>query len=145
MEPIAENPVAENPVDESRATESPVVELDASRAGPGEAPDLVVRALRAAVARGTAFSAVLLMPPSGPSRRAGTAVATERVRALALLRPQLRAHCRGLAFVVPLAVQEEKAKAIAAGERLWGCPTFVTDDLDRARAWAAARLGPAGV
>jgi hypothetical protein len=124
------------------ADECPIVELDATAAPPDEAPDLVVRALQAAVARGTAFSAVLLMP-AGPSSRPRTTTATEHVRALTRLRPGLGTHCRGLAFVVPLAVQEERAKAIAAGDRLWGCPSFATDDLDRARAWAAARLGPA--
>ena len=134
MGPNAENPSAE----------SPIVVLDVSAAAPDEAPGLVVAALRAAVARGTAFSAVLLMPPAaGTSGRTEPGVANERVRSLTRLRPELRVHCRGLAFVVPLAVQEERAKAIAAGDRLWGCPTFATDDLDQARAWATARLGSA--
>lgn len=137
MGPHAAN--AENPSDES-----PIVVLDVSAAAPDAAPGLVVEGLRAAVARGTAFSAVLLMPPAvGAEGRVDPGLANERVRSLTRLRPELRFHCRGLAFVVPLAVQEERARAIAAGDRLWGCPPFATDDFDQARAWAAARLGSA--
>jgi len=59
------------------------------------------------------------------------------------LRPRLKRNCRGLAFVLSAEAQAANAKSISAGAKLWGCPTFATDDVDAATAWAEDRLSDA--
>jgi hypothetical protein len=117
-----------------------VLELDASGAGSdAEAARIVAQGLRDAVARLEPFAAVIRMPP-GAQRKRRVAGAAERVRLLRRLRPGLRDHCRGLAFVLPIEDQQANAKAIAAGAKLWGCPTTATADVETARTWASAQL-----
>ncbi|GGR83305.1 hypothetical protein GCM10010252_22530 [Streptomyces aureoverticillatus] len=117
-----------------------LLEVDASGAAPDEAPDLVVRALQAAVDDGRPpFSAVILMPPALAPRPPGSPAAAAHVRSLKELKPGLRTRCLGLAFVVPPTVEPERTKPMAAGEPLWGCPSMITRDAAEARAWAAER------
>ena len=94
----------------------------------------------AAVQRGEAFAAVVRMPEAPPRGRRIAGVA-ERVRMLKRLRPGLVEHCRGLAFVMSEEGQRNNAKALRSGAKMWGCPTFATDDPEHARSWAQSRLG----
>jgi len=120
-----------------------IVEVDVSDATPETAPTAVFAALMAAVQRGELFAAVVRMPEvaveGSPRGRRITGVA-ERVRMLKRLRPGLVEHCRGLAFVVSAEGQRNNAKQLRSGAKMWGCPTFATDDPGQARAWAVARL-----
>jgi hypothetical protein len=36
--------------------------------------------------------------------------------------------------------QRNNAKQLRSGAKMWGCPTFATDDPGQARSWALARL-----
>ncbi|MGO2514748.1 MAG: hypothetical protein ACTH8X_01205 [Corynebacterium variabile] len=120
-----------------------VVHVDASAADLSEGPHLMQKQLTAAIDREEPFAAVIVMPTvSGQVTRKGgkLAGATNRVRMLKQLRPGLKKWCRGLAFVADADAQKVGAKAIASGDRLWGCPTFTTDDDDAARAWATSRI-----
>lgn len=101
-------------------------------------PRVVAQALREALARGEPFAAVVSMPVMARPRR--LAGAAERIRMLKELRPGLAARCRGLAFVMPMAAQQDNAKAIRSADKIWACPTTTTDDLEQARAWARDRL-----
>nr|WSZ97677.1 hypothetical protein OH820_20240 [Streptomyces sp. NBC_00857] len=120
---------------ETRDTE--VHEIDATGLPTPEAQDLILSELRTLTERTAPFAAVLLMP--APEERPTGAPATDRIRTLKELRPGLTAHCRGLAFVAPADILEERAKAIHSGDKLWGCPTTATQDAEAARAWARSR------
>jgi hypothetical protein len=121
-------------------TESwPLLVVDVADATPDTAPTAVFDALLAAVQRREMFAAVVLMPEVPPRGRR-VAGAVERVRMLKRLRPGLVEHCRGLAFVVSEEGQRNNAKALRSGAKMWGCPTFATDDPGQARSWARARL-----
>jgi hypothetical protein len=80
----------------------------------------------------------MIMGQVPPRRRVTGAV--DAVRILRRLRPGLVAQCRGLAFVMPAAAQRDHAKQIRSADKIWGCPTLTTDDVDQARAWADERL-----
>ncbi|MCI3277962.1 hypothetical protein [Streptomyces cylindrosporus] len=125
----------------------PLVVVDVSERTGDEAPAAVAGALGAAVetarARREGFAAVVQMP-STVRRGPRPAAATERVRMLRRLRPGLAESCRGLAFVVSAEVQRANAKAIRAGARLWGCPTYTVDTVVAAQAWAREQLKPSG-
>ncbi|MFF4168697.1 hypothetical protein [Streptomyces sp. NPDC001744] len=114
-----------------------VHEIDATGLPTPEAQELILRELRALTERAAPFAAVLLMP--APEGRPAGGPATDRIRALRELRPGLTAHCRGLAFVAPAGIPEERARAVHSGEGLWGCPTTATQDAEAARAWARSR------
>ncbi|MGW1094967.1 hypothetical protein ACWD5W_04155 [Streptomyces sp. NPDC002455] len=123
---------------ESREThETEVHEIDVAGLPTPEAQDLILRELRALTERAAPFVAVLVMP--APEERPTGAPATDRIRALKELRPGLTAHCRGLAFVAPADIPEERAKAIHSSDALWGCPTTATQDAEAAHAWARSR------
>jgi hypothetical protein len=117
----------------------PVVELDVSGVAPEAASTVVFDTLMSAVQRRETFAAVLRMPEAPPRGRRIAGVA-ERVRMLKRLRPGLVEHCRGLAFVLSEEGQRNNAKALRSGPKMWGCPTFATDDPRQARSWALARL-----
>lgn len=117
----------------------PVLELDVSGVTPEAAPTVVFDTLVSAVERRETFAAVLRMPEAPPRGRRIAGVA-ERVRMLKRLRPGLVEHCRGLAFVLSEEGQRNNAKALRSGPKMWGCPTFATDDAAQARSWALARL-----
>jgi hypothetical protein len=113
----------------------PVVEVFADG---GDQPAAVSDVLAEAIERADPFAAVVVMANVPPRRRVGGAV--DRVRMLRKLRPGLVAHCRALAFVMPAAAQEDHAKKIKSADRIWGCPTLTTDDVERARAFARESL-----
>ena len=115
------------------------IEIDATALGVGAATQAVTDALQDAVARGVPFTAVVRAPPVP---RGGIRVTdmTHGTRMLKLLRPGLRARCRGLAFVVDERTLSRYGKVIRTGDRVWGCPTSTGADLDAARSWATARL-----
>jgi len=117
----------------------PLVRLDVSDLPPTDGARRVNDTLLAAAGRGEPFAAVLRMPAITERPKVIGGV-SERVRMLKQLRPRLKQHCLGLAFVVPIETQAVNAKAIRAGTKLWGCPTFATDDPDAATAWAYERL-----
>jgi hypothetical protein len=120
-----------------------IVDVDVSDATPEAAPTAVFEALMAAVRRGELFAAVVRMPEvaaEGPPRGRRIAGVAERVRMLKRLRPGLVEHCRGLAFVLSEEGQRNNAKQLRSGAKMWGCPTFATDDPGQARSWALARL-----
>jgi hypothetical protein len=117
-----------------------IVEVNAADATPETAPTAVFEALMAEVQRGEVFAAIVRMPEVPPRGRRIAGVA-ERVRMLKRLRPGLVQHCRGLAFVMSEEAQRNNAKQLRSGAKMWGCPTFATDDPGQARSWALARLG----
>ncbi|MFD6278591.1 hypothetical protein ACFWFI_23940 [Streptomyces sp. NPDC060209] len=112
-------------------------EIDATGLPMRDAQDLILRELRALTDRAEPFAAVLLMPaPPERPPAPGDENATDRVRALKALRTALTTYCRGLAFVAPADILAERVNAIHSGEKLWGCPTTATQDVDEARTWA---------
>ncbi len=117
-----------------------VVTLDVSTLEPEPASRLVGETLAAAISAERPFAAVIRMPEHPAPRDRRLRNAGERVRLLKRLRPGLRVWCRGLAFVVSAQTQQANSKAIQAGARLWGCPTFNTDDAEAAENWARSRL-----
>ena len=121
-------------------TDWPLLQVSAVEIAAAEVPNVVGAALTEALERGETFAAVVetRRMATGRDRAHG---ALERVRMVRRLRPGLAAHCRGLAFVVSIESIRANAKAVAAGSRIWGCPTTTVDDLARARAWARDRLG----
>ncbi|PZF84644.1 hypothetical protein C1I92_08270 [Jiangella anatolica] len=94
-------------------------------------------ALRSAAERETPFAAVVVLTAAGPAPRGKEALA--RVRLLRQVRPGLSRWCRGLAFVLPDNAPGEVAQR-KSGDRLWGCPTLATRDVERARDWARRAL-----
>ncbi|MGA4973832.1 hypothetical protein [Streptomyces cinereoruber] len=114
-----------------------VHEIDATGLPTPEAQDLILRELRTLTERAAPFAAVLLMP--APEERPAGAPATDRIRALKELRPGLTVHCRGLAFVAPADIPEERARALHSSDSLWGCPTTATQDAEAARTWVRSR------
>ena len=117
-----------------------LVVVDASGSAPDTAPTVVFDALMAAVERREVFAAVVRMPEVPPRGRR-IAGAVERVRMLKRVRPGLVEHCRGLEFVMSEEAQRNNAKTLRSGSKMWGCPTFATDDPQQARSWALSRLG----
>jgi len=117
----------------------PVVRLDVSHLGAVEAARAVHETLMTATERREDFVAVVVMP-AVTERPSVIGAVSERVRMLKQLRPRLKQHCRGLAFVLAADAQAAHAKAIRAGARLWGCPTFTSDDPAVSMVWAEARL-----
>ncbi|URM95590.1 hypothetical protein LUW76_15340 [Actinomadura madurae] len=120
----------------------PLVHLDVSDLAPAEGARVVADVLTEASGRHEAFAAVVQMP-STTERPRGIGGVSERIRMLKQLRPRLKETCRGLAFVVSAETQATNAKAIRAGAKMWGCPTFATDDVAAATAWAQAQLAGA--
>jgi hypothetical protein len=117
----------------------PLVRLDITDLAPAEGARVVTGVLIEAIGRRESFAAVIQMP-STTERPRGIGGVGERIRMLKQLRPGLKETCRGLAFVVSVEAQAANTKAIRAGAKLWGCPTFATDDLAAAAAWAEAQL-----
>jgi hypothetical protein len=123
--------------------ENTVIHVDAADEDMSTGARLIGEALRSAIDREQPFAVVAVMPVvaghtgSGGRRTDG---AGDRVRVLRSVRPGLTRWCRGLAFVADAAAQQVGAKAIEAGDRMWGCPTFTTDDADAALVWATAQL-----
>lgn len=120
----------------------PVVHLDVSELAASEGARLLAAVLTRAAGRGEPFAAVVRMPSTAERPRVIGGVG-ERIRMLKQLRPRLKESCRGLAFVLSLEAQEANAKSIRAGAKLWGCPTFATDDISIAAEWAEDQLGDA--
>lgn len=114
--------------------------VDTSELGIDDATRVVGERLLAATAAHTYFAAVILMPPNPGSRMRALINVRERVRMLKRIRPGLRQWCKGLVFVASADMQRDNAKAIRAGQKMWGCPTWATDDPDAARHWAEAQL-----
>lgn len=135
----------------------PLVHIDVTDRAPSQGARAVNDALLAATGRREPFAAVIQMPtrgneqtdqpsdqPAGRGRRRVIADVGERIRMLKQLRPRLKKTCRGLAFVVSAEDLAANAKTIQAGDKLWGCPTHATADLDAALSWARIRLGTTG-
>lgn len=121
----------------------PLVRLDVTDRAPMDAAHAVNNALLAATSRQEPFAALIQMPSRtdrAPKRRRVIASVGERIRMLKQLRPRLKETCLGLAFVVSAAELAANAKTIQAGDKLWGCPTFATENVDTALAWARAKL-----
>jgi hypothetical protein len=123
--------------------ENTVIHVDAADEDMSTGARLIGDRLMSAVEQTEPFAAVAVMPVvaghtgSGGRRAVG---AGDRVRVLRSVRPGLTRWCRGLAFVADAAAQQVGAKAIAAGDRMWGCPTFTTDNADAALVWATDQL-----
>lgn len=129
-------------MDKSDATtggRKPVVHVDISNLSSTEGSRALTEALTEVAGRGEPFATVVRMP-STTERPKAISGAAEKVRMLKRLRPQLKQSCRGLAFVLTAEAQAANAKSIKAGAKLWGCPTFATDDPEAATAWAEAQL-----
>lgn len=117
-----------------------LIVVDAASRGIDDATRFIGDELMRATTRQERFAAVVVMPPNPGSRGRRLANVGDRVRMLKRLRPGLREWCSGLAFVASADMQRDNAKAIRAGAKMWGCPTFSTADRDEARAWAEAQL-----
>ncbi|WP_130342247.1 hypothetical protein [Herbihabitans rhizosphaerae] len=121
----------------------PLVRIAAADLTPTEAARVVNDVLTEASGRHARFAAVIQMPSTADQpaeRRRVIGGVGERIRMLKQLRPRLKETCRGLAFVVSAEAKSANSKAIKAGPTMWGCPTFATDDVAVATAWAEARL-----
>ncbi|MQA79684.1 MAG: hypothetical protein GEV10_14595 [Streptosporangiales bacterium] len=125
-------------------TDWPVVEIRVADGSADDTATLVARTLQSALDRGTEFAAVVHMPDGSAddaARRRPPSGAVERVRLLKRLRPGLAERCRGLAFVLSETAQQQRAKALRSGDKVWKCPTTVTDDPELARDWVRRQLG----
>jgi hypothetical protein len=123
--------------------ENTVIHVDASGDDMSTGTGVIGDRLMSAVEQAEPFAAVVVMPvAAGHTPHNGRKIAGigERVRMLKRLRPGLKQWCRGLAFVADADVQKAGAKAIRAGARMWGCPTFTTDNADAALVWATDQL-----
>lgn len=120
----------------------PLVRLDIAGLAPTEGGRVMTDVLTEAASHREWFAAVIQMP-STTERPKGIGGVGEKVRMLKQLRPRLKETCRGLAFVLSAEAQAANAKSIGAGAKLWGCPTFATDDVAAATAWARAQLAGA--
>lgn len=131
-----------NPTPEDRW---PLVRLDVSGLAAAAGARVLTDVLTQAASRRAPFAAVVQMPSITERPKAISGVG-QRIRMLKQLRPQLKESCRGLAFVLSAEAQAANAKSIKAGAKLWGCPTFATDDVAAATAWAQTQLAdvPAG-
>lgn len=114
--------------------------VDTSELGIDDATRLVGEKLLAATEAEEHFAAVIFMPPNPGSRMRNLINVRDRVRMLKRIRPGLRQWCKGLVFVASADMQRDNAKAIRAGQKMWGCPTWATDDPEAARSWAEAQL-----
>lgn len=117
----------------------PVVRVDVSDLAPAVAARVLADALTRAAGCRAPFAAVVRMPSTTERPRAIGGVG-ERIRMLESLRPRLKEHCRGPAFVLSVQAQAANARSITSGARLSGCPTLATDDVGAATAWAGASL-----
>ncbi|MQA06995.1 MAG: hypothetical protein GEU98_00350 [Pseudonocardiaceae bacterium] len=117
----------------------PLIEVAPGDVPTAQVAPAVARALQAAVDRGEYFAAVVHMPDM-PANRPRVSGAPERIRMLRKLRPGLSRRCRGLAFVMSAAAQRDNVKVVKSGNKIWGCPTMATDDVQRARASARTQL-----
>jgi hypothetical protein len=117
----------------------PLVHIGAAGLPHGDARALVAHTLDEALRRHEPFGAVLEMPPGAP-RKESPDDALQQVRAVGRLRPGLTERCRGLAFVLPSEQQEQHAKMIRSGDKVWGCPTFPADTVAAAQDWLRGRL-----
>ncbi|MHA6616721.1 hypothetical protein [Pseudonocardia sp. DLS-67] len=126
--------------DETVFDQWPLVRLDVSgfSAAGMDGARTVGDTLGAAVSRQETFAAVVQMP--SPTQGAGEMGVGERIRMLKQLRPGLKKYCLGLAMVVSAETQAATAKKIKAGNKMWGCPTFTTDNVAAATRWAEARI-----
>lgn len=126
--------------DSMSADDWPLVRLDVSHLAADESARTLTTALLRAADRTGTFAAVVRMPERTERPKVISGVG-ERVRMLKQLRPRLKESCRGLVFVLSAEAQAANAKQLKAGAKLWGCPTYATDDVDAAVAWAQAQLG----
>lgn len=117
----------------------PPIEVDAKELSVGGAIEAVVAALQGAIDRGTPFTAVV-RAPAVPTRGIRLAEMAHGTRMLKALRSDLRASCRGLAFVVDERTLARYGKVIGSADKAWGCRTMVGADVDVARAWAGSRI-----
>lgn len=119
---------------------TPIVHIDVAAHPIAEATALVGQALLDATTQETPFAAVVVMPAHTGMRGRKFAQIGERVRMLKRLRPGLRRWCRGLAFVASAQMQQDNDKALRAGSKMWGCPTYATTDSATAHQWAEKQL-----
>jgi hypothetical protein len=120
-----------------------VIHIDAYAEDMAEGTHVIGDQLMTAIKKKEPFSAVAVMPAAaGQAGKNGRRFAgiSDRVRMLKRLRPGLKQWCRGLAFVADAETQKAGANAIKAGARMWGCPTFTTDKVEAAHAWATDQI-----